>query len=79
MIENFTNLPSVKTEMSVREMHKCRDTDKNQKPRIVSLSLLFEWIITKLITIWEIMDIMFFFKIVGKGISREDLLMTKEN
>ena len=46
MIQYFTNFASVETEMSVAEMGKGYDAHEDEKPRVVTLTLCFKWIIT---------------------------------
>lgn len=40
---------------------------------------IYSYIVSELITKWLIMSIMFFFKSVTIGISREDMTVTNEN
>lgn len=51
MIENFTSLSSIKSEMSVAEVNKCNDASKQKHPRIISLTLLLKRIVSQFITI----------------------------
>ncbi len=62
MIQNFTNLSSVKFKVRVCEMNECNTEYKDKHPGIVCLTLRFKRIIAKFVAIWRIVDIMFLFK-----------------
>ena len=79
MIENFPNFTSIEAEMGVHKVDTTNNSDKNKEPWIVTLPLSLERIVTKFISVWQVMDVGFFFKIVTVCIRRKDLLMTKNN
>ena len=57
MVENLANLPAVKAEMSMAEVHKRVNANEEQQPRVVSVSLLLEWVVSKLVTVGLVVDL----------------------
>ena len=62
MIENFTDLSSVKSEMTVSKVDEGNTHDKDEQVNVVTLTMWVKWIITSLVTVWQIVDVVFLFK-----------------
>ena len=57
VIENFAGRPPVEAEMRVAEVHKRDDAGEQEHPRVVTLGLLLEGIVSQLVTIGLIMHL----------------------
>ena len=68
MIEHLSNFTSIKAEVGMHEVDTTNDADKDEQPWVVTLALSLEWIITELVTIWQIVHISLFLKVVSVGI-----------
>ena len=77
MVENFTNLALVKSEMAMSNMAEANNSDKNDHIRIISMSLSIKRIITKFITIRLVMNIVLFFEVVCMRVRRKDLMRAR--
>ena len=56
MVEDFADVALVEVEVSVAEVDKGDTSDKDQQPRVVSLTCRFERIVTDLVTVGHIVD-----------------------
>ena len=52
MIKNLTNFAPVKAEVRMCEMDSSNDSNKNEEPWVIALSLSLKGIITKFIAVW---------------------------
>ena len=71
MVENFARLSSVEAEMSMAEVHEGDNAGKQNHPRVVSLALLFEGIISQLVTIGLVVNFGILLKGHCEGITGE--------
>ena len=69
MIEHFANLSAVEAEVCVAEVNKGDNTSEQEHPRIVSLALLLEGIVSQLITIGLIVHFGILLEGLGEGIT----------
>ena len=69
MIENFTGLSSIKSAVSVAEVNECDDPREQQHPRIVSLALLLEGVVSQFITIGLIVHLGVLFEGHGESVA----------
>ena len=77
MIEDLTSLSTIEAEMSVAEVNEGDNANENEQPGIVSLSLLLEGIVTKLVAVGLIMDLGVLFESLSQSITGEHMAMTK--
>ena len=52
MIKNLTNFAPIKAEVRMCEMDSTNDSNKNEEPWVIALSLSLKGIIAKFIAIW---------------------------
>jgi len=75
VIEDFTNVPSVEVEVSVRKVDERDNRDEKQQPRVLSLTSWLKRIVTDFITVWQIMDVVLFLPSVSTTVRRERVSM----
>ena len=59
-------------------MDEANDSDENEHPWVVSVSLSIERIVTNFVTIWQIVNVGFFLPSVTSCIGREGVLMVPQ-
>ena len=79
VVEHFTDLSSVKSEMRVREVDEGNTHDEDDKVNIVTLTMGVKWIITSLVTIWLIVHVVFLLESVRVAIRGENVNMVKKS
>lgn len=77
MVENFTNFTSIELEVGVSEMTETDNSYEDQQVWVVSLTLWFKRIVTDLITIWQIVNVVFFMPLVTVRVTSENMVVTK--
>lgn len=75
MVEDLADVPAVEQEVSVRKVHERDDPDEDQQPGVVSLTRGLKRIVTDLVTVREIVDVVFFLPGVGACVRGERVLM----
>ena len=76
MVENLANLSAIEAEVSMAEVNKADYASKQEHPRIISLALLLEGIVSQLVTIRLIMNFGILLKCLSESITREDVAVT---
>ena len=76
MIENFTNLTAVKSEMSMAEVNENNNGSEKEHKGVISLALLFERIISNFVTKGLVMKLWVLFESLSKSIPREWMAVT---
>ena len=76
MVQHFANFASVKFKVSMRESDESDACNENQEIRIVTLTLRFKRIITKLVAIRFVVHVVFFFESMSMRIRCENVVVT---
>ncbi len=76
MVEDLADLSTIEAEMSMTEVNKGDNASEQEHPRIISLALLLERIVSQLITIRLIVNFGILLKGLCESISREDMTVT---
>ena len=77
VVEDLASLPAIESEVSMAEVSEYNNACKEEHPWVVSLALLFEGIISQLVTIRLIVNLRVLLKGHGVCIAGEGMLMTK--
>ena len=78
MIEYFSGLAAIKSEVSMAEVHKDDCTSEDQEPRVISLALFFKGVVSQFIAVRLIVKLGVFLECLGKRIAREDMTMMEK-
>ena len=78
MIEDLANMAPVEIEMGVAEVNEGDTSDKEQHPGVVSLARRLKRIVTKLVTVWQVVNVMFFFPSVPACVAREIVIVARK-
>ena len=76
MVQHFAHFASVKFKVSMRESDESDACNENQEIRIVTLTLRFKRIITKLVAIRFVVHVVFFFESMSMRIRCENVVVT---
>ena len=69
VVEDLASLPAIESEVSVAEVSEEDDASEEQHPRVVSLALLFEGVVTELVAERLVMHLGVFLKGHGEGVT----------
>ena len=76
MVQDLADLSAVKLEVRVSEVSKRNTTHEKEQVRVVTLALGLKWIIAQFITIWQIVNVVFFLPGVTMRVRCENMLVT---
>ena len=69
VVEDLASLPAIESEVSVAEVSEEDDASEEEHPRVVSLALLFEGVVTELVAERLVMHLGVFLKGHGEGVT----------
>lgn len=75
MVKHFARVSPVEVEVSVREVHEGNNSDEQEQVRVVSVATGIEGIVTDLITVGQVVDVVFLFPGVAASVRRERVLV----
>ena len=78
MVEDLPDLSAIESEMSVAEVNERYNTNKEEQPRVISSSLLFEGVVSHFVTKGLIMNLGVLLEGHSIGVTREGVSVTKE-
>ena len=80
MVEDLANVALVEVEVGVAEMHKGHAGDEEYHPGVVALTRRLKRIVTDLITVRQVVNVMFFLPSVPTSVAREVMIVAvKQN
>ena len=69
VVKDLASLPAIESEVSVAEVSEEDDASEEEHPRVVSLALLFEGVVTELVAERLVMHLGVFLKGHGEGVT----------
>ena len=69
VVEDLASLPAIESEVSMAEVGEHDDASEEKHPRVVSLALLFEGVVTELVAEGLIVDLGVLLKGHGKSVT----------
>ena len=75
MVQDLADLSAVELEVRVSEVSESNTTNEKEQVRVITLALGLKWIIAQFITIWQIVNVVFFLPGVTMRVRCENVLV----
>ena len=75
MVQNFTHLSLIESEMSPCQVSKSNTSHEDNHLWVVTISIWVKWIVSELVSVWLVMNTGLLFESMAIWVGREDVLM----